>query len=552
MTMFKEVIEYLDRWLLKTERIQALFYWILISVTIVCCIFINGIALPMILIVISGVAVYYVCLMIGNAKNKAITSNNELMKNCISDLSEKIINATYNVKDQIDTHNNETNENILRLVRVINDQSSQITKETEKRIEENKIFIEETSKQNTKNIIEVLIEHKNSKEKLSKSNQDVIIAKIKEIQDLALENYEKTISAGLSNQKVIFDVINSHFKQLATSQADIKDHADHLMKEIQINICDTLDAKVNFLSANIENNVQMKLSEIANKIIETVEVSDEQMKIAVCDNIRSCNDNVCNEIVLNSNKLADVGVKISELMKDFQSQKASLSNDLDILTNEIIKCVTNGLGNYSEKILNGTDESTNYIKKLVESMAEKIESVSESTAKQAEFAKLELSKVHAEINLLEQAYTGSQNNNLDVLNKQEQIWGDIQAITLQLNNVRLLLKSVKLNVEARNERKGNIEIIEDKENDLKIKNTYDGEFLRKSEMYKECKLKYYVEYDKDGKINYSQNHDLNGNILTEIYYYPNEQVKERIEWTNQNGRAIKNSTYFDKQGNIKK
>ena len=141
-----------------------------------------------------------------------------------------------------------------------------------------------------------------------------------------------------------------------------------------------------------------------------------------------------------------------------------------------------------------------------------------------------------------------QNTSSKSLHRQEQLSGDIQAITTQLGNIRLLVQSVKSNEKTKSDHKGNIETFEDEANNLKINNIYEGGVLKKSEMYSDNRIKYYVEYDAQGKITYSKNIDSAENVLAENYYYQNEQVKERIEWVKQNGKVLHISSRFDEKG----
>ena len=81
------------------------------------------------------------------------------------------------------------------------------------------------------------------------------------------------------------------------------------------------------------------------------------------------------------------------------------------------------------------------------------------------------------INAIEQIDRECQNTSSKSLHRQEQLSGDIQAITTQLGNIRLLVQSLKSNEKTKSDHKGNIETFEDEANNLKINNIYDVDFI---------------------------------------------------------------------------
>lgn len=458
-------------------------------------------------------------------------------------------------------------------------------------------------KQSGEIVHKITEDSESAKELLCKSfadMQDNTYSFIKESQVTVVNEVDKKFELLCNCVETSSDVIKetqmsferNALRELSETKEQVVHTVAHTSKQIQNAILDTCSI--------LKHDSFSLINERVDKILQTIESNNAKLSNAVVENVGDCNSNLSStisEIDINlSGKLNQlnndirllnqeskeciidrfndgfkretqdllaianersatvnanidkVSIKISDLSGAIRDQNSSVTNELDKLTNEIIRCITTSLENHSETILTCSDENANNLENTLDSIISKIESISTGISTQFELAKSEFDKVHSNINAIEQIDRECQNTSSKSLHRQEQLSGDIQAITTQLGNIRLLVQSLKSNEKTKSDHKGNIETFEDEANNLKINNIYEGGVLKKSEMYSDNRIKYYVEYDAQGKITYSKNFDSAENVLAENYYYQNEQVKERIEWVKQNGKVLHISSRFDEKG----
>jgi hypothetical protein len=105
------------------------------------------------------------------------------------------------------------------------------------------------------------------------------------------------------------------------------------------------------------------------------------------------------------------------------------------------------------------------------------------------------------------------------------------------------------NIQAEVKKPDRIEKIEDKDTKSVFEMHYKNNKLTKTERYVEGKKVFDVEYSSDGMEESSRDYDTKGQIIREIYYHPNGQVKKRIERFNRNGSIKEEITNYDKKGN---
>ena len=89
----------------------------------------------------------------------------------------------------------------------------------------------------------------------------------------------------------------------------------------------------------------------------------------------------------------------------------------------------------------------------------------------------------------------------------------------------------------------------DVESGAVVKNHYKYGKLAFSEMFSGGKKAYDVHYDNDGKITRSRNYNKKGEVITELEFYENGQVKTRTEVITKDGRLKTIVSKFDDKGN---
>lgn len=137
---------------------------------------------------------------------------------------------------------------------------------------------------------------------------------------------------------------------------------------------------------------------------------------------------------------------------------------------------------------------------------------------------------------------------------------NLQNQILNLNSLAEVLKNVSVVASAENAYQepslqttsevnpDRTEEIKDTENGVTLLKHYKANKLVSSEMVSGKKKTYDVEYDSKGQFTKSRNYGPGGEVITELEYYPNGQVKTRSEKINVNGRLQIVTSKFDEQG----
>lgn len=137
---------------------------------------------------------------------------------------------------------------------------------------------------------------------------------------------------------------------------------------------------------------------------------------------------------------------------------------------------------------------------------------------------------------------------------------NLQNQIVNLNSLAEVIKKIspimagnKVSDEILN-KKGNTgpnhtEEVMDVESGIVVVNHYITDNLVSSEMLSGNKKTYEVKYDAKGRIVQSYNYGTDGELLTELHFYENGQVKKRIENKSVNGKIEKVISTFDEYGN---
>ena len=124
-----------------------------------------------------------------------------------------------------------------------------------------------------------------------------------------------------------------------------------------------------------------------------------------------------------------------------------------------------------------------------------------------------------------------------------------EKIRIEISNLSRLFKSLSYSKTDEYTNPNRIETINDEANKLLIRNHYEHNKIKKSEMLKDGKISYLVNYDTFGNISDSISYDNNGLIMMQTTYYSNGQIKQRIEFKNGKKFAVAN---FNENGEKQK
>ena len=130
---------------------------------------------------------------------------------------------------------------------------------------------------------------------------------------------------------------------------------------------------------------------------------------------------------------------------------------------------------------------------------------------------------------------------------QNEISSITKATTL-LNAIYAILQNQKTS-DTQSGKGDRIEEIKDTESGAIVKNHYKKDKLVFSEMISNGRKTYDVQFDNDGKITKSHNYNSKGDVITELEFYRNGQVKTRKELITKDGQKKTIVTKFDDHGN---
>lgn len=123
-------------------------------------------------------------------------------------------------------------------------------------------------------------------------------------------------------------------------------------------------------------------------------------------------------------------------------------------------------------------------------------------------------------------------------------------LTLLTSQIELLKKTSDQQDNAASALNPNrTDTITDKETGLTVLNKYENGRLTSSEMKKNGRTVYLLQYGDKGQISKSTNYDDKGQVVTEMTYHANGQVKERVETIRKNNTVKTERTTFDSNGN---
>lgn len=178
-------------------------------------------------------------------------------------------------------------------------------------------------------------------------------------------------------------------------------------------------------------------------------------------------------------------------------------------------------------------------KRQIEVIVEKLEEFSELHQTQTDKTNREY------IQRLTEYYSSCVNK----LNNVQLEISSLSQMTVVLNNVYSLLKDDPRTETSKSKDPSRIEEYKDPESGTTVKNYYKHGALSSSEMVSDGRKTYDVLYDKNGKITRSRNYNQKGEIVTELEFYENGQVKKRTEIVMKNGSKKTITSKFDDKGN---
>lgn len=428
-----------------------------------------------------------------NINTKIVENNDNTEKALVKTeekISELILQCETELKDIVQNERTHSDENRDEIISLINKNSN----DAMERSNAQNIMIEGVAEQ-IKNVSEDI---KTSTENLEQNVEDktaVLVKKLNEFTQLM----ERNINGELSKE---CDIIKN---KLSVSEKALREQF----------------AKIESQSEKYQGVLLERIS----KIIE----DNSSFKLLLESNVKSAEE-TANQIHSSIIKL------LNELLDNSEDSFEKHDRKIDLIARQITELSqknNNSLKNISEAAENSKQHLLETITKV-----KNIESLQGAVAETITEDKEKLASKIKE-------YYGECIEN--VLLVQTQIEGVAKATAI-LNNIYALLQNQKRPEQPNND-DSRVEEYKDPESGAIVKNYYKKGKLSSSEMVSEGRKTYDVLYDKNGKITRSRNYNQKGEIVTELEFYENGQVKKRTETVMKNGSKKTIISKFDDKGN---
>ncbi|WP_010098517.1 hypothetical protein [Ornithinibacillus scapharcae] len=423
----------------------------------------------------------------------------------------------------------------------------------------------------------------------------------------AIKAKEEILNKINEDSLVIVDRMNEQFDQVAKEQhqqvADILNGLDHVTQAINEHTLESTSKVLEEVSKNKQlitdqilelgetgtqerSTIYQESLEKWNAITQDIREATKEHSLILGEQVRSSQEEITVRITKEVNqsvylaeqaleetrkevieKFEVIGQKQSDLMRIIEDLEQEDITRYDRAMNQVdsLKAVMNELqdnamnriqeelatlrSNQLERFLETRDQVSHQITDLnkhIELVTKGISSINEELKENKanqEQHKIIVTDIHHKVQSSEKLT--DQHNNLeekvDALAKQLQ---QIQAL------VTLLQKSSRNQIVVEETTKSNtrVEKITDEDNGIEVLNHFNKDFLTHSDMYQDGKKVYTAIYDRQGVMTASKNYDANENVITEMTYYADGSVKERIERITRNGRSKTFVTKFDQSG----
>ncbi|MBE7054845.1 MAG: hypothetical protein E7392_01880 [Ruminococcaceae bacterium] len=381
--------------------------------------------------------------------------------------------------------------------------------------------------------------HKIIKEKSIQIYSDIVVA---------IENAEMKISSSIEDNK--------------KSMQKVKEKADDILRVSEENNL-ALNKKTDQALKNAHDSLE-KIHLDLQQISEGQTLHSEHYEIALEEKANSIIQITSNELGNSIQKfIEELNCRFNEFKKDFDDNNSEIEKKMLELHFETTKLLNTALDNIDD----GVEKNQRYINlinnqlnevsknnktgisnifKEVEQNKHKIEEAIAKLKAYIEKQELQSDKRSQEyIKTLGDYYTSC-------FSKINNIYLEISSlsqVTGILNNMYSLLK-----IKAKEEKSDNadairIEEYKDPKSGAIVKNHYVQNKLSFSEMMVSGRKTYDIQYSNDGKAVKSRNYNQQGEMISEIEFYKNGQVKTRKEIFIKNGKRETMLSHFDEKGN---
>lgn len=482
---------------------------------------------------------------LGNKIDGSTNSLSEAMHVCSIDTNNKVSDLA----DKVEEFRTEEKNNSDEVIRAITQRHGEQTKNIEKlstQLEQKTGNIIDANVGTSNGITTVLNEIKNvmvsDREAIATKTDDNMIKLVRKLNEIAQkENVnaekERALISGIDTKLY---VLKEEGKQFTSDiVAEIIDKIEEkrtgnekAMQEQKVSIesafgqvSSRIDVVANATKENAEEQRE-KLNALREQIVAIIQYTDERTEALSTKTAKMQNE---------------LTKMLIQILNDTDDNAERANSSYDRIFNQVL-----GFSNSIRTSIEKLQQALELQKQSLE--ADRKETVATTDEQISQTQEL-IEKVNTYSKVVEKTQSESASrlenlqNQIINLNSLAEVLKNISATTRLESIYQETSAQVSPNVDP-----NRTEEAKDAESGVTVFNHYKENKLVSSDMVTGKKKTYDVEYDGMGRITKSRNYGSRGDVITELQFYPNGQVKTRTEKINVNGRLQTVISKFDEQG----
>jgi len=473
-----------------------------------------------------------------NTNTAVIKDNFEKTTSLLTEENATVVSALGDAKQEIITNTATAKEAIVGMLQ---DQAKQL-QDTSEKVSGNIVAVKDTVVQSQKDLMEASGHNKADIIQLFNNNAVAIKEELVKTKEQITEENAVTITAlGQTKQDVIThnmaikeavtNILNNQTKELQENSAELKKGIIKAKDEIladNLKVLSNSMIKADEMLAETKMQIDVmktdavsKLDVLTQTLSETTEKKIETVNnvlIAMKKDITKQFDKVMDSI---DDSVESRNAKYNKLFKQTQ--------DFSFAVDKVLKALKTDILNEQQKI-------------AIEQEL-RIENLQESIAKEQYVANNLYGQFEIQQNTV--IYT------LDELQRKVSAMDEIREVLKKIS----VDKGVQGNIAQKTNNDfyldpNRVEEIVDQGSSMTVVHVYKDGKIVSSKMKQKDKVVYERNYTDKGILKNTKSYDKKGVLLIEASYWPNGQVKERIEYVDKNGSKQKSITKYNEKGQI--
>lgn len=376
--------------------------------------------------------------------------------------------------------------------------------------------LQQTASQKLQGTKQEILESVNELTAVSTDYHEKALAQVISVESNVAQSFEKLKNAtSIQSNSLETKIVNIHQQQTKEQQRQIQQQESYL-------------TSIEKMIDSVQTSLQQPLQKMDEQLIQLqkVELTERQALQSKFQSIES-NVNELNAKLLQ--QLSDVKTEISKNnITTVQNQLKSFEVELSQIKTSVTKSKTDVTKQIQaiEQAVKKDENSNLEFKQILQSVTQMIGQFKEHEALMLK----RIDVIDTQLKAMQKVSTSSTTTKSTTTSSTKQ--------AIQASSKPVIEKKLK----------NRTEVIEDKANDITLHNKFVNGVLKQSDMLQQGKISYTAFYNANGTLEKTLNFDKNGEILTEILYYPNGAVKERTEFVTVKRKRQKEITKFSADG----